>query len=90
MPAYLAGGDPKDPDISPAYADLSMAPPTALHVAEGEILYDDATRLAETLPQVDFQTWRNVPHVWQLAAGWTAEADASVAALTEALRPHLS
>ncbi|EPX81291.1 alpha/beta hydrolase [Litoreibacter arenae] len=89
MPAYLAGRDPKDPDISPAYADLSMAPPAALHVAEGEVLYDDAAHLAETLPDVDFQTWDNVPHVWQLAAGWTPEADASVLHLVQKLRVHL-
>ncbi|SHF77963.1 Acetyl esterase/lipase [Litoreibacter ascidiaceicola] len=89
MPAYLTGRDPKDPDISPAYADLSMAPPAALHVAEGEVLYDDAAQLAEILPNVDFHTWTNVPHVWQLAAGWTTEADASVQQLAEKLRTHL-
>jgi acetyl esterase/lipase len=89
LPAYLAGRDPKDPDISPAFADLSMAPPAALHVAEGEMLYDDAAQLAAKLREVDFRTWNNVPHVWQLAAGWTAEADMSVSTLTQALRAHL-
>ena len=89
LPAYLAGRDPKDPDISPAFADLSMAPPAALHAAEGEMLYDDAAQLATKLREVDFQTWNNVPHVWQLAAGWTAEADMSVSTLTQALRAHL-
>jgi len=89
LPAYLAGRDPENPDISPAFADLSMAPPAALHVAEGEMLYDDAAQLAAKLHEVDFRTWNNVPHVWQLAAGWTAEADMSVSALTEALRAHL-
>lgn len=89
IPAYLAGGNPQDPDISPAYADLSMSPPAALHVAEGEVLYDDAANLAVTLPDVDFRTWKNVPHVWHLAAGWTPEADESVRQLVEKLRMHL-
>ena len=57
---YLDGHDPKDPALSPRYADLSMVPPTALHVAEAEIVFDDAEDLARKLPQVDYHAWENV------------------------------
>jgi acetyl esterase/lipase len=86
---YLAGADPRDPDISPQHADLSMAPPCALHVAHGEMLFDDAERLAELLPTVDYRKWHDVPHVWQLAAGRSPEADASLRLMAEFLNKHL-
>jgi len=86
---YLDGHDPKDPALSPRYADLSMVPPTALHVAEAEIVFDDAEDLARKLPQVDYHAWENVPHVWQVAAGWTPEADASLDTMAAYLNAHL-
>lgn len=87
--AYLGPNAPSDPAISPLLGDLSMVPYCALHVAEEEWLYNDAERLADILPDVDFQVWTNVPHVWQLAAGWTAEADASLHHMANDFRAHL-
>ena len=46
--AYLpAGMDPRDPRVSPLYADLKGLPPTLIQVGSAETLLDDATRLAE-------------------------------------------
>lgn len=89
LAAYLGPHTPADPAISPLMGDLSMMPPSALHVAEDEWLYNDAERLADALPDVDFQVWENVPHVWQLAAGWTAEADESLLFMANSFRVHL-
>ncbi len=89
LAAYLGPHDPADPAISPLLGDLSMMPYCALHVAEEEWLYNDAERLAEALPDMDFQVWENVPHVWQLAAGWTAEADESLQFMANDFRVHL-
>ncbi|PTX54010.1 acetyl esterase/lipase [Litoreibacter ponti] len=86
---YLDGQDPADPNVSPARADLSQTPPTALHWAEGEMLAGDAEDLAKRLPQVDCQTFKDVPHVWQLDAGWTPEADRSLKMMADYLRKHL-
>lgn len=89
IPAYLNGQPPDDPTVSPLFADLSMTPPCALHVAEGEMLYDDAERLAGVLPDLGYHCWDNVPHVWQLAAGWTTEADTSLSVMAHYLKLHL-
>lgn len=89
MPAYLNGHDPRDPQASPAFADLSDTPPTALHVAEGEVLFDDSADLAKRLPRVDHHIFWDVPHVWQLEAGWTTEAERSLRLIAAYLRQHL-
>lgn len=89
IPAYLDLHSPKDPEVSPAFADLSMTPPTALHVAEGEMLFDDTEDLAQKLPQHGKHVYQKVPHVWQLAAGWTPEADRSLAQMADYLNQHL-
>ena len=86
---YLDGHDPKDPNISPAFADLSAMPPVALHWATGEMVAGDAEFLAQVLPAVECHEAEDVPHVWQLAAGWTPEADLSVEKMATYLRTHL-
>lgn len=43
---YLQGHDPRDPLASPLFGDLSRLPPTLVSVGTGEVLVDDATRLA--------------------------------------------
>jgi acetyl esterase/lipase len=43
---YLNGTDPKDPLVSPIYADLTGLPPMLVQAGSHEALLDDATRLA--------------------------------------------
>jgi len=80
--AYLAGANPKDPRASPLYAELSGLPSLLIHVAEAELLRDDALRLAESARRAGVQTklslWPDVPHCWQLAQGLMAEGRASL------------
>ncbi len=45
--AYLGSADPKQPLVSPLYADLSGLPPLFIEVGRREVLRDDAVRLAE-------------------------------------------
>ncbi len=88
--AYLSGGSPRDPRASPLYADLSGLPPLLIHVAEAELLRDDALRLAARARQVGVETelvlWPGVPHCWQLAHGLMAEGRASLLAAAAFLR----
>jgi epsilon-lactone hydrolase len=80
--AYLAGASPRDPRASPLYAEPSGLPPLLIHVAEDELLRDDALRFAARARQAGVETklslWPEVPHCWQLAVGVMAEARASL------------
>jgi monoterpene epsilon-lactone hydrolase len=85
---YLpAGLDPRDPLVSPLYADLTGLPPLLLHVGADEVLRDDSVRFAARAQaaQVDvtLRVWPVVPHVWQLMAQLLPEGRQS---LQEAIR----
>ena len=80
--AYLAGASPRDPRASPLYAEASGLPPLLIHVAEDELLRDDALRFHARARQAGVETklalWPGVPHCWQLAHGVMAEGRASL------------
>ncbi|PRZ43032.1 salicylate hydroxylase [Antricoccus suffuscus] len=44
---YVQTHEPTDPLVSPLYGDLSGLPPIFIAATDGEVLYDDARRLAE-------------------------------------------
>ena len=44
---YLGGADPRNPLVSPLYADLRGLPPLLLQVGDAEVFLSDSTRLAE-------------------------------------------
>jgi salicylate hydroxylase len=44
--SYFQGHEPTDPLVSPLFGDLSGLPPLFVTATEGEVLRDDATRLA--------------------------------------------
>lgn len=56
---------------SPLFADLSGLPPTLIFAAEDDVLYSDATRLAERLSAIDgpneLYIGTRMLHVWPLA-----------------------
>ncbi len=64
------GMNPSDPQVSPIFADLSDLPPTLLQASATEMLYDDSVRYAAKAKAqgsaVTFQSWTNLPHVWQI------------------------
>ena len=47
--SYIHDADPQDPRVSPIRAELAGLPPTLIQAASGEILADDASRLAARL-----------------------------------------
>lgn len=62
--------NPRDPIISPVYADLSRLPPVLVQASRAEMLHDDARRyvnraIAAGSP-VRLQTWDHMVHVWQI------------------------
>ena len=67
--AYLAGEDPRNPYVSPLFADLKGLPPILIQVSSCEILYSDATRFVEKAKKAGtdaiLQSWDDMTHVFQ-------------------------
>jgi epsilon-lactone hydrolase len=68
--AYVASSDPRNPYVSPAFANWHGLPPLLIHAGEDEILHDDALR-AEALARtanvdVQLKIFPRMWHVWQL------------------------
>ncbi len=79
--AYLAGADPRNPLVSPLFADLRGLPPMLIQVGSAETLLSDAVRLASAVGECDvgvtLEIWPEMIHAWhlfhpQLAAGRAA------------------
>ncbi len=89
---YLAGtgGNPRDPLVSPLYADLHGLPPLLIHVGADETLRDDSLELAARARSagvsVDLTVWPVVPHVWQLFHPFVPEGRQSLASAAAFLR----
>ena len=69
-----ASADPADPRLSPLFAAFHDAPPVQIHVAETEILLDDALRLQGPLPGADIRVHGDLPHVWPIFHNHLPEA----------------
>ncbi|MGA9869431.1 MAG: alpha/beta hydrolase [Acetobacteraceae bacterium] len=83
--AYLAGGDPRAPLVSPLHADLRGLPPLLIQVGSAETLLDDSVRLAGAAGAADIavtlEVYPDMIHAFplfhqQLAAGRRALAAA--------------
>jgi monoterpene epsilon-lactone hydrolase len=90
---YLNGADPRSPQASPLFADLKGLPPLLIQVADIEILFDDATRLAAAAKRAGVDTKLQVSpglwHVWQLYAGQLPEADDALRRIAHFVSAHL-
>ncbi len=79
---YVADGDPRQPLISPVYAELSGLPPLLIHIGEAEVIYDDSARFANKAEQagveVELREWPEAFHVHQQMAGILPEADEAI------------
>ena len=80
--AYLGATDPRNPLVSPLYADLAGLPPLFIEVGQREVLRDDAVRFAakarEAGVHCELKVWPVVPHVWQMADAFIPEARRSL------------
>jgi acetyl esterase/lipase len=79
---YVADSDPRNPLISPLYADLTGLPPLLIQVGSAEILLDDSVRLAKraTAAGVDVQLdiWPDMIHVFQAFAAFAPEGQEGI------------
>jgi len=66
---YLDGRAATDPIASPIFGSFAGFPPTLIHASRGDILYDDAVRLAELMRNagrdLTVRLWAEETHVWE-------------------------
>ncbi|MCS7050024.1 MAG: alpha/beta hydrolase, partial [Thermomicrobium sp.] len=90
--AYLNGHDPRDPFVSPVYADLRGLPPLVIHAGGAELLREDAERIAAAARaagvDVELAIYPGMGHVWQLQLDVPAARD-SVREIARFVRQHL-
>jgi acetyl esterase/lipase len=90
---YLNGTDPKDPLVSPIYADLTGLPPMLVQAGSHEALLDDATRLATRAAADDvavtLDITPDVAHVFQAFAAVLDEGDEALSRAAKFLQDHV-
>ena len=90
---FLGGGDPQDPLASPVRADFTGVCPLYIQVGGAEVFIDDAVRVEQSARRdgvdVTLEVFPEMPHVFQLAAGRTPEADDALLKLASWLRHRI-
>lgn len=90
---FLGGADPKDPLVSPLYADLSGLPPMHIQVGGDETLLGESLRLGEVARtagvDVRVDVFPGQQHTFQMAAGRVPESDDAIRRFAEWVRPRL-
>jgi monoterpene epsilon-lactone hydrolase len=89
--AYLGEADRRTPLAAPIYGNLKGLPPLLIQVGTAEILFDDATRLAERarLDSVDvvFEPWEEMIHMWHVFP-MLPEGNQAIERIAEFMRNH--
>lgn len=89
---YLGDTDPRTPLASPIHADLAGLPPLLIQVGTAEVLYDDATRLAERAEsagvEVVFEPWEDMIHMWHAFAHMLPEGQQAIDRIGEFVQKH--
>jgi acetyl esterase/lipase len=89
-PLYLGNTSPRDPRVSPLYADLRGLPRLLIQVGSDEILLADSIRLAEKAKaagvNVTLEVWEGMQHVWHFAASIIPEGRKAIRAIGEFIK----
>jgi epsilon-lactone hydrolase len=92
--AYIGTGDPKQPLVSPLYADLRDLPPLLIHVGSDEVLLDDALGLGARARaagvDVTVREWPAMIHVWHWFLSMLDEADHAISEIGGFVKTRLS
>jgi acetyl esterase/lipase len=88
---YLDGRSATDPIASPLFGSFAGFPPMLIHASQGDILYDDAVRLADKVREaggdLTVRLWTEETHVWERMH--TAKAKQSILLAAEFIRRRL-
>jgi monoterpene epsilon-lactone hydrolase len=90
---YLGNASHTDPLANPLYADLAGFPPVFVSVGDAETLMDNGERFVKRAKAAGVATeleyGRGQQHIFQIMAGKSPDADASIAKAAAWLRPRL-
>ena len=79
---YCPDEDPRNPLLSPVFANVAGLPSTLIHVGDDEILLSDSTRIADKLRaagiEVELEVFPEMWHVFQLFIGAMPESRVAV------------
>lgn len=85
--SYIAENDPRNPLISPAFADFTDFPPLLIQVGSEEVLLDDAKELAKKSKSagvdVTISIYGGMWHVWQTMGELLPESRAAFEEISE-------
>ncbi|MGA0607276.1 alpha/beta hydrolase [Phenylobacterium sp. VNQ135] len=88
---YLNGISATDPIASPLFGSFDGFPPMLIHASKGDILYDDAVRLAEKVRDaggdLTVRLWTEETHVWERMG--TPKAKQSILLAADFIRRRL-
>lgn len=82
---YARNTDARDPRISPIFGSFDDLPPITVLAGTHDILYADAERLRERVPDVDWIEGSDMIHDWPLVVQ-LPEARAAIAQMAERIR----
>ncbi len=84
---HIGQHDPKNPLLSPAYADFSGLPPLMVHVGSREILLDDARAIKRNAKKAGvrlrYREWADMPHVFPLFHRFLPEGRKAIIEITD-------
>jgi monoterpene epsilon-lactone hydrolase len=90
---YLGRHEPRDPLVSPIYADLQGLPPMLIQVGDHELLLSDSLRLAARAKAVGVnvavEVWPEMWHVFQAWSAFVPEAKQAVDRIGEYVRDKI-
>jgi acetyl esterase/lipase len=85
--------DPRNPLVSPLYADVHGMPPTLLQVGTQEVLLSDSTRMADRLKAAGVETklevWPGMFHAFSAGSDFIPEGRLAAQHIVKFIRQHL-
>ena len=91
---YVGDNDPKNPYISPLYADLHDLPPILIQVGTAEIIEDDSVRFAEKAKKagvdVKLEVFDDMIHVFQAFADMAPEGQDGIDKIGSFIKEKMS
>ena len=89
---YFLDHDPKDPRLSPLFAELNNFPPLLIHGAEYDVFLDDAIRFADKAKKsntdVELKIWDKMWHVFHIVGDTLPEGRQAVFEICKFLKKH--
>jgi epsilon-lactone hydrolase len=90
--SYLAGADPRRPDVSPLFSHLQGLPPLLVHAGEAEVLVDQIRSFVERAQaagvDVRFSLYPDMVHVWHMMGSATTDARRAIDEVGAFVRMH--